>query len=184
MIRFDFLHDSRPELVDAVRSARLPRRLHNVAVAIGAIVLSIATAAAIERVRCADAHNSEERAQARFEASRAELNKMQLQWQQLDALIAQDRKLRAIRLSGPAAAARIAILGNVMVDGAWLTSLTADRERYDLKGRAVNVAVFGNVLARVVTGGGVEHPDRVTVSREKRNLVSGVSFEIAAGDAR
>jgi len=182
VIRFDFLHDARPQALQAIRDARLPRRLHNVLGAFATVVLCLAAAAAIENVQLNQARADEQRAEARVQQTRATLSGLEVQWRELDGLIARDRKLRSIRVSGPAMASRLARLGNLLSDGSWLTAMTSDSTSDTLKGRGRGINDFAGVLGAIVGSG--ELPTRVSVSRERRGVLSGVSFEIDTAPAR
>lgn len=163
MISFDYLRDAPPEWIERIRSARLPRHLHGSARALIAVAVVIATMLGIETWRLNAELAMEHAARVRFDRTKASLSARQLAWQQLDALIAQDRRLSDIRRSGSVIAARLARTGNLLPTETWLASMTA-AHGVSLDGSATNLAAVSNVLERMIGNG--ESP-------ELRRLVSG-----------
>ena len=182
MIRFDYLHDPPSKLLGAVRAARLPRRFHNVAAASAAVALLWAGAAAIERGRVHDAERARSDAQQRFERSRTELERFRVQWREIDGLIAQDRRLRDIRLSGTRVAQRLAVIGNAFADGVTVDSVRGTAEGYAVKGKAETIDAAGRVLSRLVDGAALPHPGIVRLTKDS-GVLAGFSFEFGAGAA-
>lgn len=181
MIRFDYLHDPPSRVWGAIRSARLPRRFHNLAVALAAVMLLVCGSAAIERNRVGEAERIRARAQERFERSRAELERFRLQWREIDGLIAEDRRLRDIRLSGSRLAERLAAIGDVFPDGVSVDSVTASGTRYAVKGKAPTIDAVGGVLGRIVASSALPHPGTVRITKDS-GLLAGFSFEFHAGE--
>jgi hypothetical protein len=163
VISFDYLRDARPEWIERLRSARLPRQLHASARALLAVAVVIVTTFGIDTWRLHLALSMERAAEARFDRTKAALAARQLAWQQLDALIAQDRRLGEIRRSGSVMAARLARTGNLLPTGTWLASMSATAG-VSLEGSATNLAAVGSALERMIGDG--ESP-------ELRRLVSG-----------
>ncbi|MEO6835924.1 MAG: PilN domain-containing protein [Candidatus Tumulicola sp.] len=178
MIRFDYLHDPLPKVVDALRSLRVPRHLHAVAAACATCVCAVAAASGIEVLHEHAAQVLERRAESRFEQSRAALSGARLEWRQLDGLIAQDRRLRDIRLSGSAVATRIAKTGNAFPRGAWLTSMTTAPASYALDGYANDLLALETVLSNLLKDPAVGQPQNIRMSRDERGRAGLVAFEI------
>lgn len=183
MIRFDYLHDPPSRFWGTVRSARLPRRFHNAVAAFAAVAVLTGGAAAIERGRVQEAQRVRALAQDRFERSRADLERFRLQWREIDALIAEDRRLREIRLSGPRIAARVAAIGDNVSAGVSIDSVRASGEEYEVKGKAPTIDEVSGVLGRIVANAALPYPGVVRLSKDS-GVLAGFSFEFRAGAAR
>ncbi|MGA8533598.1 MAG: hypothetical protein WB615_05775 [Candidatus Tumulicola sp.] len=185
MTRFDFLHDARPHAVERLLSLRLPRQLYAVTAVSAAIFVAFALTGTIESLRIRSAAIVERRAEQRFEASRDALADERLAWQQLDALIVRDRRLRDIRLSGTKIAARIAHVGNAFPQRAWVKSLTAGQRDYGLKGLALDLAAVERTLANLVTDRALTQPrGGFLLSRQDAGRSGTLAFELRADSAR
>lgn len=182
MIRFDYLHDPPSPLWSAIRAARLPRRFHNVVAAFAAVAVLVGGAGAIERGRLEDAQRVRAEAQARFERSRAELERFRLQWHQIDDLIAEDRRLREIRLSGSRVAGRLAAVGDVFSNGVSIDSLRTTGDEYAVKGKAPNIDAISGVLSSIVANAALPHPGIVRIAKDSGAL-AGFTFEFGTGEA-
>jgi hypothetical protein len=165
-----------------VRTARLPRRFHNVAAALVSVALLVTGAAAIERGRVAEARRIRTAAQMRFERSRADLERFRLQWREIDGLIAQERRLREIRLSGSRVAQRLAAIGDLFPAGVSVDSLSTTGADYAVKGKAPTIVAVSGVLGRIVANAALPHPGVVRIAKDS-GVLAGFSFEFHAGDA-
>jgi hypothetical protein len=181
VIRFDYLHDPPSPLWGAIRTARLPRRFHNVAAALAAVAVLVIGAAAIERGRIQEAQRVRAQAQDRFERSRADLERLRLQWQQIDDLIVEDRRLREIRLSGSRVAKRLAAVGDVFSNGVSVDSLRTTGEAYAVKGKAPSIDAVSDVLNAIVGNAALPHPGIVRIAKDSGTL-AGFTFEFGAGE--
>jgi hypothetical protein len=180
VIRFDYLHDPPSRLWGTIRTARLPRRLHNLTVAFAAVAVLLGGAAAIERGRVREAQRVRAEAQDRFERSRADLERFRLQWRQIDDLIAEDRRLREIRLSGSRVAERLAAIGDRFPNGVSIDSLRAAGEEYAVKGKAPTIDAVSGVLSRIVASSALPHPGIVRIAKDS-GVLAGFTFEFSAG---
>ncbi|MBV8153036.1 MAG: PilN domain-containing protein [Candidatus Eremiobacteraeota bacterium] len=178
MMRFDFLHDAPPGAIDAVRSMRLPRRFHDVAAALVAMVVLCVVAAGIERTRIAGAQGALSAAHDRFERSREALQRLQVQSRDLETLLAEDRALRDVRLSGPKTAERLAEIGNLFPADVTLDAMEANANDYDLKGSAQTLARFGTLLSRLDGSPAMPRPASVRISKDA-GVLGALSFEVA-----
>ena len=68
MIRFDFLHDPRPALVERLASLRLPREIYLQAILAAVLAVGIAVAGGVEAIRLHAAESSQLRVRHHFEA--------------------------------------------------------------------------------------------------------------------
>jgi hypothetical protein len=181
--RFDFLHDAPPLFVERLQTARLPRRLHTVVSAAIMLLGVIGVSYAVEAMRIGQAETIEQRAQLRFDRSRAALANVQLAWQHLDALIAQDRRLHEIRLSSSTVAARLASTGNLFTPHIWLTSLTAQDHAHVLKGSAEDLPAVDAALGRLLHDSRLGEPHLVRVFHDAEDRSPILSFEFRLDDA-
>jgi hypothetical protein len=182
VIRFDYLHDPPSPLWGAFRTARLPRRFHNVSAALAAVAVLVGGAAAIERGRVEEAQHIRDQAQNRFERSRADLDRFRLQWHQINDLIAEDRRLREIRLSGSRIAKRLAEVGDEFSHGVSIDSLRTTGEEYAVKGKAPSINAVSDVLSSIVGNATLSHPGIVRIEKDSGTL-AGFTFEFGAGEA-
>jgi hypothetical protein len=182
--RFDYLHDPRPLFVERLQTARLPRRLYTVVGAIGMLLCVMVIGYTVETIRIEEATAIEERAQARFDRSRVALANVQLAWQHIDTLIAQDRRLHEIRLSSSAVAARLARTGNLFTPHIWLTSLTSEENGHLLKGSAESLPAVDAALGRLLHDARLGEPHLMRVYHDGAQDRSPLlSFELRLDDA-
>lgn len=177
-MRFDYLHDAVPDGLRELRALRLPRRLHTIAAALLTTAVVVAFGSGIETIRLAQARALESQLQLRFDTTRGKLQSAQLAWQQLDELIARDRRLRDIRLSGTVVAQRLVRIGNVFPKRAWLTSMSAAASTYTLKGYALDLPVFANALQGLVNSAQIGQPKSIRISRDDRARNGVLAFEV------
>jgi hypothetical protein len=178
MTGFDYLHDAPSDLVDLIHRARLPRRFHGFAVVVLATAIVLMASAGLEMQRVRAAQHVEETAKARFENSRAQLRALRVQWRNLDAIVAEDRRLRRIRSSGPRIATRLARLGNAVGSQVWLRSLHVNAAGYDLEGQAVSLRAFGTTLASFIAREPHDPPRVLHVSRDAETPFALISFAV------
>ena len=185
MKRFDYLHDAPPPFIESLRTARLPRRLHAVCGVIIMLLCVMSLAYLVNAVRIAQALRIEHVTQARFDRSRVALAGVRLAWQELDALIAEDRRLHEIRLSSSIVADRLARTGNLLTPHIWLTSLSSEENGHLLKGSAENLAAVEKALDRMLDNPALGAPHLVRVfNHEERGASSLVGFELRVDGAR
>jgi len=180
VIRFDYLHDPPSRLWGTIRTMRLPRRFYNVTVAFAATAVLVSGAAAIERGRVLEAQRVRAEAQDRFESSREDLARFRVQWRQIDGLIAEDRRLREIRLSGSLTAARLAAIGDLFPSAVTIDSLRTAGQEYAVKGKAPTIDAVSGVLNRIVSRAALPHPGIVRIAKDS-GVLAGFTFEFGAG---
>lgn len=184
-MRFDYLHDPLPGLVERLRALRLPGRLYAPVVVSCAVVTVVIAADGIETLRERSARAMEMRAEVRLQATQTALRRLRLEWRQVDELVARDRQLRAIRLSGTTAATAIAAIGNAFPRGAWLTSATMKPSlALELKGRADTIGSLETVVRELVKNRSGSRPSGLRFSREGRDQLAELEFELQLGGHR
>jgi hypothetical protein len=179
LTRFDFLHDPLPTFVETLRSVRLAPRLYAPAAACLAILCVLAVWFGVEAVRMRAAQTLEQRALARFDRSHAALTGLRLESRHLDELLAQDRRLREVRLSGSVVATHVAHLGNAFPRRSWLTSMTATTSSaYGLKGYASDLPTLETILGNVLGDKTIGRPHGIRMSRDDRGRAGWLAFEV------
>ncbi len=184
VIRFDFLHDPRPALVERVASVRLPPEVYVQTIVAGIAAVAIAVTAGVENLRLHAARSSEWQVRQHFEETRHALDAVRLQWQQLDALATRDRRLRDIRLSGSHVAVRIADVGNAFPRRASATTLTVSPSGYALKARGVDLPAASAVLGNLLGDRELAADASFRMTREDGFGAGTLAFEIRAGTTR
>ncbi len=184
MIRFDFLHDPRPALVERLASLRLPREIYLQAILAAVLAVGIAVARGVEAIRLHAAESSQLRVRHHFEATREALDAVRLRWQQLDELASRDRRLREIRLSGSDVAVRIARVGNAFPRRAWATTLTASPLGYAVKARGDDLRAASAVLGSLLGDRRLAGDASFQMAREEGLREGALAFEIHAGVGR
>lgn len=177
MTSFDFLHDTMPDAIESLRHWRLPRSLRGVAAAGCALCCVAIIGAWLESSRLRDALAIELLAQERFDRSREAVAALKLEAGNLDALVAEDRRLRAIRLSGPSLGERIATLGNLAPRHVWLTSMDASVDGYQIQGAASDLGSVMLLLENLAGDHRTDVPRTVRLARGSERDRS-LSFDV------
>jgi hypothetical protein len=173
---FNFLRDPLHPGLEKALQLRLPPRWYPAAIAGALVALTTVAAGAVESYRLQSAELSLRRAEARFENSRRSLLQERLQWDRVDRLVAEDRRLRVLRVSGPVAASKIAAAGNALPDGAWLTTMTTGSGGLDAKGEAGGLAALQSALENLSADPRMGAVERVRFSAD-RHVPGRVAFE-------
>ncbi|HTU82238.1 MAG TPA: hypothetical protein VMF61_08920 [Candidatus Acidoferrales bacterium] len=181
MMRFDFLHDGAPQAIDAIRTAKLPRRFQGVAAAYAALLAAALAAWGLESWRLHGALEQLGRAQARFEASRVAAAASAEQIARLEVLVAEDRELRRIRTSGAGIAERLATLGNLFPRHVSVSYMRAAAGGYALQGRAADLVSFDRLLENLVADHRAGQPQTIDLKRDARDRTR-LTFDVAAGE--
>jgi Tfp pilus assembly protein PilN len=180
--RFDYLHDAPPDIVDRIRTYRLPRRLRSAAITLGVLACVLLTMTAVERARIGAAIALERQASGHVEAQRAALARAQLQWRDVDRLIAADRQLRRIRLSGSVISARLAAIANELPRRVWLSSIAPAASGWSIQGDALDVPALDTALANLIATPSLGNPRLVRMTSQARLAAAPVvSFEVRVG---
>ena len=176
MTSFNFLRDPLHPALEKTLQLRLPPSWYSTVVAAALVALTIIASLAVEIYRLQNAEASLHRAEVRFESSRESLSRERLQWNRVDRLVAEDRRLRALRLSGPIAASRIAAAGDALPDDAWVRTMSVDSGGMDVKGEADGLAALQSALENVRADRRIGEAERVRFSGD-RHVPGRVEFE-------
>lgn len=175
MTSFDFLRSARPDWLQRVLEIRVPQRLHSALIGLLASLTVIGGAWAIEQHRLAGARAIEAEYRVRFEVSERVLLTTKVFYDQVQALIALDRRVRGIVASGDADARRIAEIANNLPDHAWLTSISRDPSGISLEGRAENLGVLSGVMRGLMRARNLHNPTLTSAQlisdRSSENLI-------------
>ncbi len=179
MMRFNYLGASVPSLVDRARAARLPERLRSPALGLATAVCIVAAWWGIERHALTVALDEERAARVRLEISRSAVAAARLERRGVDRLLALDRRLRAIRLTGSSVGVRLADIANHVPARAWLTTLSQEPDAIDITGRTEGIERLGLTIASLMGTRAVTNPRLVRATREDRPGASSlIAFEV------
>lgn len=147
MNSFDYLHDEPPQVVSRLRALRSDRRIRGLGAFLGASLVVVLCAWALEVERLHEAQQSLQRAREQLERISVEAAKVKAEVDALHQTIALERRLFAVRESGTMAANRIASLALRLPAKSWLTSLHVDDSGGTITGRAIGLQSVGETLA-------------------------------------
>ncbi len=148
-MRFDFLNDAPPHALERLRGARVPAHLHVPLSAVLTAILVVGAWATLERHWVGVAMRQDAIATERLNDARAAWKATALARTDVDRLLALDRRLREVRLSGSKLAARFAAIANRLPEGAWLTSLSRDANGVQIDGRARTIVPVAAAIAEL-----------------------------------
>jgi Tfp pilus assembly protein PilN len=128
----------------------------------------LAICAAFESSRTSAAAAIEARERSRVDIAKDRLAAADLELDEVTALLETDRRLRALRVSGVAAAIRLASVGNVVPRGVWLTSLQPSATGFDVEGEAVNLGSLNRMLSNLLANAGAGRAHLLRMTRVAR----------------
>lgn len=158
MISFDYMRSARPHWLQRVLELRIPEHLQSAVIAVIASSLMVAGAWGIETYRLSEARSMEREYRQRFEVSRQALQKTKVFYDQVQALVTLDQRVRAIVASGDADARSLAEIANNLPGHAWLTSINNDSIGIALEGRADSLEVVSRVLRGLLRARDLRNP--------------------------
>lgn len=184
VIRFDYLRNRAPDALDWFRSREIARPLQAPLAAVATALLVVLAAFGIETYRADQARSVERLAQMRVEQSRADLAKTTLERTDIDALLALDRRLRGIRLSGSLLAQRLADIANHVPGRAWLSGISPTSNGISISGHAEDLGALSETIADLMSSKTVRSPSLVRAGKD--DLSQGkpdlLSFEMRVED--
>lgn len=147
-MRFNYLSDTPPDIVERLRSIHAKPHLRLPLAACLTVLVIITAWSQLERRWVERALQEDRAATLRLQQARDELSALNLARGDTERLLNIDRRLRAVRTSGLKIAAGLARVANALPAGAWLTELSrAKGGGFVLRGRARDV----DVLTRAAT---------------------------------
>ncbi len=178
-MRFNYLRDAPPELIEQLRALRISPELRSPLSAVATAIVVVFAWWSLERHWMSEAMREEARAAIRLQQSRAAFAATKLVRADVDRLLSLDARLRAIRLSGSVLSHRLADVGNHVPTQAWLTSIVRTNDGLELHGRAEGLNVLSKTVAGLMSSKAAASPTLVRAVREDRS--SGViDFTIRA----
>jgi Tfp pilus assembly protein PilN len=165
-MRFNYLSDAPPELVERLRPGRVPARLKSPLCAVATSIVIVFTWWTIERMQIEDATHELALAQARAAASRLDVARATLRQSQVEALLVLDKRVRSIRGSGSRLAANLATLANRIPKESWLTSIEQLDGGIEIDGNALGVDGLAQTLADLIAT--TEKPTLIRAGRDDR----------------
>ena len=183
MTRFNYLGDSIPSLLDRLRAVRIPQRLHVPLCALVTVLAVVTAWWGIERHTLDRALAQQRAARVRLAESRTALASAKVERYDFEQMLALDRRLREIRLSGSALVQRLADVANRVPASVWLTSLSQDANALDAIGRAESMARLGDTIGAFGSSAFVRNPVLVRAAKEERSGSAPlVAFEVRADE--
>ncbi len=178
---FDFLHDAPPAAIDRLRSVRICEELRTPLWALVTAIVVVSAWYGLERYWLDSARREEAAATVRLAESRADLAATKLVRTNVDQLLAFDRHLRTIRLSGSELAAKLSDIGNHVSARAWLTSISTVQDGMEISGRADGLVALSQTIADLMSSRTATSPTLVRASKDDRakNLIA-FTLEVAA----
>lgn len=168
IVRFNYLRDASPDLVEQIRAFRVPPQLRFPFVSLFTAVVVVTTWWFLESHWVSEAAREEAIASTRLEQSRQEFTATKLVRSDVDDLLALDARLRRIRLSGSFLSARLADIANHVPHEAWLTSIARTDDGLELQGRAKGLHVLSATVADLMSSSAASSPTLVRAVREER----------------
>lgn len=167
-MRFNYLRDASPDIVEQVRAVRVPQQLQFPLTALFTAVIVVTAWWFLESHWVSEAAREEAIASARLEQSRQEFTATKLVRSDVDELLALDARLRGIRLSGSELSGRLADIANHVPHEAWLTSIARTDDGLELHGRAKGLHVLSATVADLMSSSAASSPTLVRAVREER----------------
>lgn len=145
-MRFDYLHSARPLIIQRMLEIRIPERFHSALFALFGSIALIGGACGIDAYRLGHALHVQAVYRQRYEQTASALQRTNVYYEHVRELVALDRRVRRIALSGDMDARTLAEIANELPPHAWLTGISHDPTGLSLNGRAKNLAVLSSVM--------------------------------------
>lgn len=174
MMRFNFLNDAPPEFVERARNIRIAAELRTPLSALLTAVLVVLTWWGLENYWLSSAQREEALAEVRLTESQADLAATKLVRTNVDDMLALDRRLRDIRLSGSILASRLSDIGNHVPEHAWLTSISNLPDGLEIAGKADGLAALSQTVTDLMSSKTAASPTLVRAAKDDRgkNLIA------------
>jgi Tfp pilus assembly protein PilN len=166
MMRFNYLSDAPPEVIERVRALRIAAELRTPLYAFVTACFVVLAWCALERQWISGSIHEEAVAAMRLERSRAAFAATKLVRANVEDLLALDARVRKIRLSGSRLAGRLADIGNRIPAQAWLTSIDRSNDGFELEGRAEGLNVLSRTVASLMSATAASSPTLVRAVKE------------------
>jgi Tfp pilus assembly protein PilN len=178
-MRFNYLGESVPSLVDRLLAIRIPERLRSPFLGVATAVFVVAAWWALEQHALAVATAEERAAQVRLDQSRSAVAVARIQRTGIDRMLSLDRRLRDVRLSGSSVGVHLADIANHVPAHAWLTSLSQERGAIEIVGQVAGMERLSATLAALTTMKSLTDPLLVRATKEDRpGAAPLVGFEV------
>lgn len=184
MMRFNYLNDAPPDIIERIQGLRIAPELRTPLAAVITACLVVLSWWSLERYWIREALREEAVATARLQQSRAAFAATKLIRSDVDALLALDRRLRDIRLSGSLLSARLADIGNHVPRRAWLTSIARADGGFELKGRAEGLSVLSQTVADLMSSHAAYSPTLMHAGKEDRSNGGLIGFTVQVTEKR
>lgn len=178
-MRFDYLHSARPLFVRRILEIRVSERFHSALFALVGAAVVIAGAWGIDVFRLKQALSVEAVYQERHDETERALQRTNIYYDRVKALVDLDRRVRKIAASGDADARTLAEIANRLPAHAWLTGISHDATGLALDGRAKDLGVLSGVMHGLMHAKHLRSPILVSASLDKeRGQDTAMKYEI------
>lgn len=183
-MRFDYLHASRPLLLQRLLDIRIPDRFQAVLFAVTGGALAIAGACGIEAHRLHQALTIESVYRQRCDEERAALSQQRVYYERVQTLVQLDKRVRTIRRSGATDARILAEIANNLPEHAWLMGISHSGTGLVLDGRARNLEVLSAVIHGLMRAKDLGNPSLVSTALDGGTDRDTMRYEIRLNESR
>ena len=167
-MRFNFLNDAPPDILDRLRNTRVPVEMRTPLSALATAVFVVLSWWGLERYWLSDAQREERVASSRLLESRADLAATKVARAGIDQLLSIDRRLRDVRISGSVLGAALSDIANHVPRHAWLTSLSDTHDGVEIMGRADGIGSLSQTIADLMSSRTAASPNLVRATRDEQ----------------
>jgi len=184
-MRFDYVHDGRPDALERLRPSRIPEQLRTPLAALLTTAIVVCAWWGIEQFLLAQARDDVKEQSFRLTVSAAALSQAKIRQTRVETLLVIDSRLREIRRSGAALASGLADIANHVPNRAWLTSIARVDDGLEIDGRAEGLDGLSETLADLMSSSHVASPDLVRASKEDGDRTGRlIAFVVRVGELR
>ncbi len=181
-MRFNYLSDGVPGAIERLQLDRMPEGLRTPLAALVTASLTVLCWWGIEKMLIEQATTELRVQTARLSSSRAALGQARLHRMHVEALLALDKRLRAIRRSGAVLACEIADVANHVPRRAWLTGISQMGEGLEIDGNALGLDTVGDTVTDLMSSSTTQSPELIRAAREDNTGPARVlSFAVHVG---
>ncbi len=169
MMRFNYLRDSAPDAFEYLRPSRIPEPLRTPLATLLTVIIVVGAWWMIEQLLLSQARDELQTQTFRLAASKAALTELKLRKTHIEALLAVDSRLRAIRRSGATLSSGLADIANHVPARAWLTSIARVNDGLEIDGQAEGLDGLSETVADLMSSSAAASPDLVRASKTDRD---------------
>jgi Tfp pilus assembly protein PilN len=168
MMRFNYLRDGPPQAFEHLRPSRIPEPLRTPLAALLTVIVVVGAWWMIEQLLLSQARDELQAQTFRLAASRTALAEFKLHTTRVEALLAMDARLRAIRRSGATLSSGLADIANHVPARAWLTSISRVSDGLEIDGLVEGLDGLSETVADLMSSSTAASPDLIRASKTDR----------------